>query len=304
MKDSRSSTPASAASNPWNVHLGHGGSLCCVPGGDRGLHSIHASSARSIDREYLPRAPSGLPARTSFHPVGAPRGSFSRHLPGSIHGFPDPALPSGHEHLTPDPRPGPAPPRRRRRRAGAHQRHRPRRHAFLVPAAPGLDLRDVDPRAHRRGPPAASGVHPPARRRRQRRPDHQRVLGTARLPRADRPQGYLGGWDICSEPSNAPDVSMVGELIEQVQAFENVDPDRIRIVGFSNGSALANNVLIQNTNPGLDAVCAVVSRSRSPSTTTARSTPRAGSPIRTPPSAGTTSRSSRSTVVATCASRT
>ncbi len=74
------------------------------------------------------------------------------------------------------------------------------------------------------------------------------------------PQGYLGGWDICSEPSNAPDVSMVGELIERVQAFENVDPDRIRIVGFSNGSALANNVLIQNTNPGLDAVCAVVSQ--------------------------------------------
>jgi len=73
------------------------------------------------------------------------------------------------------------------------------------------------------------------------------------------PTGYLSSWNICGENSDAPDVDMIDDLVEILQAFTNVDHDRIRIVGFSNGSALANSVLIANTNPGLDAVCAVVS---------------------------------------------
>ena len=74
------------------------------------------------------------------------------------------------------------------------------------------------------------------------------------------PSGYASSWNICGEASDAPDLDMVRELIERLQDFENVDAARIRIVGISNGSALANNVLITNTNPGLDAVCAVVSQ--------------------------------------------
>ncbi len=74
------------------------------------------------------------------------------------------------------------------------------------------------------------------------------------------PSGYQSSWDICAEQSDAPDVAMVGELITRLQGFSNVDPDRIRILGFSNGSALANRVFIENDNPGLDAVCAVVSQ--------------------------------------------
>lgn len=74
------------------------------------------------------------------------------------------------------------------------------------------------------------------------------------------PSGYQSSWNICAEQSDAPDVEMVGELITRLQGFSNVDPDRIRILGFSNGSALANRVFIENDTPGLDAVCAVVSQ--------------------------------------------
>ena len=78
------------------------------------------------------------------------------------------------------------------------------------------------------------------------------------------PSGYASSWNICGENSDAPDVSMIDELITRLQTYDNVDADRIRIVGSSNGSALANRVLIENMNPGLDAVCAVVSQLSEP----------------------------------------
>ena len=42
-------------------------------------------------------------------------------------------------------------------------------------------------------------------------------------------------WNICSEPSEAPDVEMVEELIEAIQSYDNVNADRIQILGVSNG---------------------------------------------------------------------
>lgn len=74
------------------------------------------------------------------------------------------------------------------------------------------------------------------------------------------PSGYQLSWNIRGENSDAPDVEMIGELISQLQGFSNVDSNRIRILGFSNGSALANRVFIENDNSGLDAVCTVVSQ--------------------------------------------
>ena len=74
------------------------------------------------------------------------------------------------------------------------------------------------------------------------------------------PSGYERSWNICNEDSDAPDVEMVNELIELLQTFDNVNENAIRIIGFSNGSALANSVFIQNQNPGLDTVCGVVSQ--------------------------------------------
>ena len=74
------------------------------------------------------------------------------------------------------------------------------------------------------------------------------------------PTGYMNSWNISDEPSEAPDVEMIGDLIDQLQAYDNVNPNKIRIIGSSNGSALANRIFIENTNPGVDSVCAIVSQ--------------------------------------------
>lgn len=74
------------------------------------------------------------------------------------------------------------------------------------------------------------------------------------------PSGYQSSWNICGENSDAPDVEMVGTLMTTLQGFANVNPDAIRIIGFSNGASLANRVFLENSNPGLDTVCSVVSQ--------------------------------------------
>ena len=74
------------------------------------------------------------------------------------------------------------------------------------------------------------------------------------------PSGYQSSWNICAENSDAPDVEMVDELMTTLQAFDNVNPDAIRIIGSSNGASLANRVFLESSNPGLDTVCSVVSQ--------------------------------------------
>ena len=78
------------------------------------------------------------------------------------------------------------------------------------------------------------------------------------------PTGYQNSWNICSENSDAPDTEMVEELVTQLQSYSNINPNKIRIVGLSNGAALANNIFIQNTNPGIDIICAAVSQLNEP----------------------------------------
>jgi poly(3-hydroxybutyrate) depolymerase len=78
------------------------------------------------------------------------------------------------------------------------------------------------------------------------------------------PTGYLNSWNICSENSDAPDVEMINDLINLLQAYSNINPTKIRIIGFSNGAGLANNIFIENNNPGIDIVCAVVSHLNEP----------------------------------------
>jgi poly(3-hydroxybutyrate) depolymerase len=73
------------------------------------------------------------------------------------------------------------------------------------------------------------------------------------------PTGFENSWNICSENSNAPDVEMINELVIQLQSYSNVNPYKIRILGTSNGAGLTNRVFIENTNPGIDIVCAIVS---------------------------------------------
>ena len=78
------------------------------------------------------------------------------------------------------------------------------------------------------------------------------------------PSGYSKSWNICDEGSDAPDLEMVDELINQVQTYSNINPNKIRILGSSNGAGLANNVFIQNKNSGVDIVCAIVSHLNEP----------------------------------------
>jgi Secretion system C-terminal sorting domain len=73
------------------------------------------------------------------------------------------------------------------------------------------------------------------------------------------PTGYQNSWNICAENSDAPDLEMIHDLVNTLQGFSNVNPAKIRILGTSNGAGLANRVFIENTNPGIDVVCAVVS---------------------------------------------
>ena len=74
------------------------------------------------------------------------------------------------------------------------------------------------------------------------------------------PTGYQNSWNISDEASDAPDVEMVTDLVNQLQSFTNVDASKIRIIGFSNGSALANRVLIENSNTGIDLICSMVTQ--------------------------------------------
>ena len=73
------------------------------------------------------------------------------------------------------------------------------------------------------------------------------------------PTGYLNSWNICDERSDAPDIEMVDELVNTLANYSNINLNKIRILGSSNGAGLANNIYIQNENPNIDIICAVVS---------------------------------------------
>ena len=65
------------------------------------------------------------------------------------------------------------------------------------------------------------------------------------------PTGYQNSWNICQEGSDAPDTDLVGSLIDTLQSFTNVNRNKIRILGSSNGGALANRLFIENNNLAL-----------------------------------------------------
>lgn len=71
------------------------------------------------------------------------------------------------------------------------------------------------------------------------------------------PSGYLASWNNCAENSDAPDVDMMNDLINKLQTYTNINPNQIRILGYSNGSGFANRVFIENTNTGVDIICAI-----------------------------------------------
>ena len=74
------------------------------------------------------------------------------------------------------------------------------------------------------------------------------------------PSGYDNSWNLCAEDSNAPDLEMLEELIAAVQAFDNINPNRIGLMGFSNGAGLTNRYMVEGDASGMDRACAVVSQ--------------------------------------------
>ena len=74
------------------------------------------------------------------------------------------------------------------------------------------------------------------------------------------PSGYQNSWNICEENSDAPDKEFIGSLIDTLQTFANINPEEIRILGSSNGAALANRLFIENDNVGVDKIVAIVSQ--------------------------------------------
>jgi len=73
------------------------------------------------------------------------------------------------------------------------------------------------------------------------------------------PTGFQNSWNICAENSDAPDVEMISDLVNNLQTYTNVNPNKIRILGTSNGAGLANRVFIEDTNRRIDIICPIVS---------------------------------------------
>ena len=59
------------------------------------------------------------------------------------------------------------------------------------------------------------------------------------------PQGYNNRWNVSNEPSSAPDVEFIKEIINHINTFTNINSDDITIIGRSNGSALLNRLIIE-----------------------------------------------------------
>lgn len=74
------------------------------------------------------------------------------------------------------------------------------------------------------------------------------------------PTGYANSWNICSEDSDGPDILMLEILIELIKSYDNVNSNKIRLVGGSNGAGLVNNFFIQNNDSSVDRVCGIVSQ--------------------------------------------
>jgi len=74
------------------------------------------------------------------------------------------------------------------------------------------------------------------------------------------PTGFQGFWNIANEPSDAPDTKFIAELVRVLKNFTNIDKNRIRIIGASNGSALANRIMIEVDDPGIDIIVSFISQ--------------------------------------------
>lgn len=74
------------------------------------------------------------------------------------------------------------------------------------------------------------------------------------------PTGYNNAWNIASETSKAPDIEFLQDLVTQLKTFVNVDTTKIRLVGYSNGAALANRAFVQMDDTSIDSVVSIAAQ--------------------------------------------
>jgi poly(3-hydroxybutyrate) depolymerase len=58
------------------------------------------------------------------------------------------------------------------------------------------------------------------------------------------PQGYKKSWNIGREESKAPDVDFINKIITHLDNLKNIDKNDISIIGYLNGSALINQLTL------------------------------------------------------------
>jgi poly(3-hydroxybutyrate) depolymerase len=73
------------------------------------------------------------------------------------------------------------------------------------------------------------------------------------------PTGYQNSWNICAESSDAPDWEMIRMLVGRLHEYENINPNRLQILGVSNGAALVNTAFVMDPPLPIEAFVAVVS---------------------------------------------
>ena len=72
--------------------------------------------------------------------------------------------------------------------------------------------------------------------------------------------GYSNSWNIVNEASNGPDIEMLKDLIAKLKLYNNVDETKIRIVGVSNGGALALRAAVEIDDLAVDTIVCMISQ--------------------------------------------
>lgn len=71
------------------------------------------------------------------------------------------------------------------------------------------------------------------------------------------PQGIKKSWNLGMERSKADDVAFIEKVISELQNYQNIDHERLFVIGYSNGAGMANKLAI-HTNY-FTAIAAIVS---------------------------------------------
>ena len=72
--------------------------------------------------------------------------------------------------------------------------------------------------------------------------------------------GYSNTWNISNETSDGPDITVLEELIAKLKLYNNVDETKIRILGVSNGGALALRAAVEIDDLAVDTIICMIAQ--------------------------------------------